>query len=249
MTITQLTIRQYLRSRQLLIVAIIMCIPIALAVLARIVERANNPNIGVTDIRDIVARILFLDLLASTLLPLAVMVITTSAFGDEIEDKTLQYLTLKPISRFRIVFEKWLAVVLVLVPVTFVLTMVMWGIESWGRFDDTKDMILPMLASLTVAIAGFGSLFMFISLIVPRALLFGVFYVFIWEATLSRFLAGIRSISISHYTRSIFVRVLDDRRITIDGPSATTTIIITILGVVLISLAFATWRLRSMAID
>jgi hypothetical protein len=90
---------------------------------------------------------------------------------------------------------------------------------------------------------------MLLSLFIQRALLFGVFYVFIWESTLSRFLPGIRSISISHYTRSLFVRLLDDRRIVIDGPSATTTILITIVCIVIVSLLLSTWRLRTMAIE
>jgi hypothetical protein len=106
-----------------------------------------------------------------------------------------------------------------------------------------------MLVSSLVGILGFGSLFLALSLVINRALLFGVFYVFIWETTLARFLPGIRSISISHYTQSTFVRMLDDRRVTIDGPSSAQTIVIALVLVVGLSLALATWRMRTMAID
>jgi hypothetical protein len=127
--------------------------------------------------------------------------------------------------------------------------LVIWATVSWGAYGDMQDILVPMLVSSLVGILGFGSLFMALSLVMNRALLFGVFYVFIWETTLSRFLPGIRSISISHYTRSTFVRMLDDRRVGIDGPSAGTTIFVAIAVVVIASLALATWRLRTMAID
>lgn len=245
MTITSLTIRQFLRSKSLLVVAAISVFPVLFAIL----PHQLNDTYSVREMREIMSEIIYLGLVAATLLPLATLVLSTSALGDEVEDKTLQYLALKPISRFRIAFEKWLAVVLITLPVVWAGIMVTWVVLAWGRFDAMTDMIWPLLASSAVGVLGFGSAFMAVSLFIPRALLFGVFYVFIWESTLSQFLPGIRNISISHYTRSLFVRVLDDRRVMIDGPSATTTIVITIACVVLISLLLSTWRLRTMVIE
>lgn len=137
MTITVLTIRQFLRSRQLLIVAVIMLIPVLLAFIPRIAGENNSTR----DLQDIAAEILFLNLTASTLLPLAVMVIATAAFSDEIDDKTLQYLTLKPMSRFSIVFQKTLAVLLVLVPICGVFVAAAWGVQAWGHMDILQDML------------------------------------------------------------------------------------------------------------
>lgn len=245
MTITSLTIRQFLRSKSLLVVAAISVFPVLFAIL----PHQLNDTYSVREMREIMSEIIYLGLVAATLLPLATLVLSTSVLGDEVEDKTLQYLALKPISRFRIAFEKWLAVVLITLPVVWAGIMVTWVVLAWGRFDAMTDMIWPLLASSAVGVLGFGSAFMAVSLFIPRALLFGVFYVFIWESTLSQFLPGIRNISISHYTRSLFVRVLDDRRVMIDGPSATTTIVITIACVVLISLLLSTWRLRTMVIE
>jgi ABC-2 type transport system permease protein len=245
LTITLLTLRQFLRSKAILVVAGISLFPVLFAIIPHLIP--DQPS--VRDLREIVGDVIFLGFLASTLLPLATLVLSTSALGDEVEDKTLQYLALKPISRTRIVLEKFLAIMLVTIPIVWFGTALTWAVASWGQFDAMRDMLWPMLAGTMVGMLGFGSLFLFLSLVIPRALLFGVFYVFIWETSLSRFLPGIRSISISHYTRSIFVRLLDDRRITIDGPSATQTIVVTITCVILISLVLTTWRLRSMSLD
>ncbi len=244
MTITALTIRQFSRSRSLLVVAVITLIPILFAILPRVL-----PDYGLRDMRWLLAQNIYLDLFAATLLPLATLVLATAALGDEVEDKTLHYLAMKPLSRARIVLEKWLAVVAVTTVVVWGALAIIWAVVSWGYYGDMQDILWPMLVSSLVGILGFGSLFMALSLVMNRALLFGVFYVFIWETTLSRFLPGIRSISISHYTRSTFVRMLDDRRIGIDNPSASTTIFLAVAIVVFASLILATWRLRTMAID
>ncbi|HVL23215.1 MAG TPA: ABC transporter permease subunit [Thermomicrobiales bacterium] len=245
MTITLLTIRQFMRSRAMLVVAAISLFPIIFALIPQLLP--DGPSLR--DQRRILGDVIFLGFLSTTLLPLATLVLSTSALGDEVEDKTLQYLALKPITRTRIVLGKFLAVMLVTVPIVWIGVLLTWAVGSWGAYDAMRDMLWPMLAATLVGMLGFGSVFLLLSLLIPRALLFGVFYVFIWESALSRFLPGIRSISISHYTRSMFVRLLDDRRITIDGPSATQTIIVTIACVMVISLALAIWRLRSMSLE
>lgn len=243
-TITALTIRQFSRSRSLIVVAVICLIPLLFAILPWIL-----PDYDLRDLRWLLAQNIYLELFASTLLPLATLVLATAALGDEVEDKTLHYLAMKPLSRARIVLEKWLAVIAITTLVVWSALLIIWVVVSWGHYGDMQDIIAPMLVSSLVGILGFGSLFMALSLVMNRALLFGVFYVFIWETTLSRFLPGIRSISISHYTRSSFVRMIDDRRIGIDAPSASQTIFIAIAVVVVVSLAAATWRLRTMSID
>jgi hypothetical protein len=73
--------------------------------------------------------------------------------------------------------------------------------------------------------------------------------VFVWETTLSRFLSGIRSISIRHYSQSLFDRMLNDPRIDITKPSAETTIWITIVALVAVCMALSVWRLRSMNLE
>jgi ABC-2 type transport system permease protein len=246
MTILILTIRQFLRSKSLYVVFGI-CL---LAALFAVIPLFNQDEFARTGrLREFFGEVLFLELFSGTLLSLATLVISTGAIGDELEDRTLQYLALKPISRARIVLSKYLAVLIVLIPLLSAGLALSWTICSWGRFDETSDMLWPAIVAATVGIAGFSAVFMLLSMVIQRALLVGVFYVFVWEATLSRFLPGIRMISIRHYMQSIFVRMLDDRRIRIDDPSADTTIVITTIAIVVVSLALATWRLRAMSLE
>ena len=244
MTITVLTVRQFLRSRSIFVV---LGISLLAAILAGIVQAVPDEN-SIRDLRSIFSG-LYLNLFSGTLLPLATLVLATAALGDEIEDRTLQYLALKPVSRLQIVFEKLLAVVAVLIPLTWFGIVVTWAITAFGNVDELRDLLWPALASSLVAIIGFGSLFMLLSLFVQRALLIGVFYVFVWESTLSQFLPGIRAISIRHYTQSLFTRLLDDPRISVDGPSGESTVVITIVALLVICTALATWRLQRMSLE
>jgi len=243
-TIIGLTLRQFLRAKSVLVVAGISLFPVIFAIIPHFANRQR-----VLPIRDIVGNTIYLDLFAATLLPLATLVLATAAFGDELEDRTLQYLTLKPISRLQIVLAKFFAVLLVTVPIVWIGLMVTWTVAAWGHLGDNTDLIWPMFAGSLVGVLGFGSLFMLVSLLIHRALLVGIFYVFIWETALSRYLTGIRTISIKHYTQSMFVRLADDRLFRIDSVAATSTIVATVVGIVVVSLGLATWRLRRMNLE
>lgn len=243
--ITGLTIRQFLRSKSLYVVIGIAFLSCLFALIPRLVPAEQS----IRQLRLIFAEGIYLNFFAATLLPLATLVLATAAIGDEIEDRTLQYLALKPVSRFTIAFQKFLAVLVVAVPIIWAGIAATWLIVSFGHLDAMRDLLVPALLSSLVAMLGFGSLFMLLSLVIQRALLVGVFYVFIWESALSQFLPGIRAISIRHYTQSYFVRLLDDRRVTIAQLSAESTVVITIATICVLALLLSTWRLRQMSLE
>ncbi len=245
LTITSLTIRQFARSKSIFVLIGICLLSALFALIPQLVP--DEPSLR--DLRTIFGESIYLDFFAATLLPLATLVLATAALGDEIEDRTLQYLALKPIGRFRIVFQKFLAILIVAIPIVWAGIALTWAIASFGHYDGMRDLLLPALLSSLVAILGFGSLFLLLSLVIQRALIVGVFYVFIWESALTRYLPGIRSISIRHYTQSLFVRLVDDRRFAIPQVSAESTVIVTTIGIVVISLLLATWRLRRMSLE
>lgn len=245
LAITRLTLRQFLRSRSLLVVVAIGFFPVIFAILPHFA----GEELSLREVRRVLGNVIYLGLFAGTLLPLATLVLSTSALGDEIEDKTLPYLTLKPIARFQIVLAKFIAILIVTIPIILAGLAATWVVAAWGRFDAMRDMLAPMLAGAVVGVLGFGAIFMLVSLYIQRALLVGIFYVFIWETALSRYLPGIRTFSIRHYTQSTFVRLLDDRGIRIDSVAALSTIWITIAAIVVVCLVLATWRLRTMNLE
>lgn len=245
LAITRLTLRQFLRSKSLLVVVAIGFFPVLFALLPHF----RGGELPIRDARRILSNVIYLGLFSGTLLPLATLVLSTSALGDEIEDKTLQYLTLKPVARLQIVAAKFVAILIVTIPIILAGLATTWAVISWGKLDAMRDMLWPMMAGAVIGVLGFGAIFMLVSLFVQRALLVGIFYVFVWETALSRYLPGIRSFSIRHYTQSTFVRLVDDRAIRLDGVAALNTIWITIAVIVVVCGVVATWRLRTMNLE
>lgn len=245
MTITTLTIRQFLKSRSLVVIALICLIPLAVAIVPHLVGDMPSTR----SLRSTMANSIYLTMYLTLLMPISVLVLASAALGDEIDDKTLYLLALKPVSRLRILLEKFLAVIIVVVPVVWGGIIITWAVLAWGNFSHLNDMIWPMLAGSLVGIIGFGSVFLTVSLLMRRTLLLGMFYVTIWEGALAGFLPGIRNFSISHYSRSMFSELLNDDRVRIDNAAEPGRVIFIIAIIAIVSLALGTWRLRNMAID
>lgn len=251
--ISTLTYRQFLGGRAIRVVVVLSLLPCLFSAIYVFAQEVATPAGFLTE--------LFLDMvIAPTLLPIIVLIVATAALGNEVEDRTLPYLTLKPISRLRIVLEKLFAVLVVtLPPVLIGLTLTgllasLAPVEPMNVFpgDPTYGVgpvIVAMLVAATAGVVLISTIFLALSLIVPRALLAGIIYVFVWESLLGRFLPGIRVISVRHYVQSIFVDVLDDPMVTVESAASLQTSLIVIGVAAVVSIILATWRLRTMNLD
>ncbi|MDQ3693200.1 MAG: hypothetical protein M3464_06195 [Chloroflexota bacterium] len=251
--ISTLTYRQFLGGRAIRVVVVLSLIPCLFAGIYLL-------NSGFTTPAGFVTTLFLESVIAPTLLPIIVLIVATAALGNEVEDRTLPYLTLKPISRLRIVLEKLLAVLVVTIPpvvIGLALTGLIAGLapsSSMSLFpgDPTYGVGPVIVAMLVAAVAGIvmiSTIFLALSLIVPRALLAGIVYVFVWESLLGRFLPGIRIVSVRHYVQSIFVAVLDDPMVTIESATSLQASFIVIAVVAVVSIILAAWRLRTMNLD
>jgi ABC-2 type transport system permease protein len=146
--------------------------------------------------------------IASTILPLVMLVLATSSFGNELDDHTLPYLVLKPIARWKIVASKLIASLLVGgVPV--VLTGLLSTLIST---EGDVGHAAVTAAALLVGAMAYAVLFTWAGLAVRYALPFGVAYIFVWEAALSTFLGGTRFLSVRQYVLAV-VHGIDDSRL------------------------------------
>src|SRR5918997_6183596 len=106
--VTMLTVRQFSGGRTARLALALSLIPALFAAIYLARPWGITPNEFLVD--------LFRELIVPTLLPIVVLLPATAAFGNELEDGTLPYLLMKPVSRFRLVFGKYAAVLLVTVP-------------------------------------------------------------------------------------------------------------------------------------
>lgn len=236
-----LTLRQFIGGRSIRIVFLFSLVP-ALFALIYILEPGN------TTAREFFAGI-FQEFIAPTLLPIATLILATNALGNEVEDRTMVYLVLKPISRARIVLEKFGAVAITATLLLWEGTLLAYVLAMRGDAGDNIDQLLAICFAQLVGVLGYGALFMAISLIVPRALLAGLIYSLLWESLFGRFIAGIRLISVRHYVQSIYVRMVDNPAIDLDEAMRLVPALIVIAILVATALTVATWRLRTMNLE
>ncbi|HUG16133.1 MAG TPA: ABC transporter permease subunit [Thermomicrobiales bacterium] len=236
-----LTVRQFLSGKAVRIVAAFALIPAVFAAIYAL----DSGGISRLDFMDG----LFQGLIAPTLLPIATLILATNALGNEIEDRTMVYLVLKPISRARIVLEKFTAVVLTAVVLQLAGLVVTFLIVARGAAGDNLAQLPSMAIAGVFGVLGYGALFMAVSLIVPRALLAGVMYTLLWESLFGRFIPGIRLVSVRHYIQSIYVRLMDHPDITVSQAMQFVSAVVTILVLTTVAMALASWRLRTMNLE
>ena len=236
-----LTLRQFIGGKSIRIVFLFSLVP-AIFSLIFMLDSGNSTA------REFFAGI-FQEFIAPTLLPIATLILATNALGNEVEDRTMVYLVLKPISRSRIVLEKFAAVALTATLLLWEGTLLAYLLAMRGDAGDNIDQLLAICFAQMVGVLGYGALFMAISLIVPRALLAGLIYTLLWESLFGRFIAGIRLISVRHYVQSIYIQLVDNPAIELDEAMRLVPALIVIALLVIVALAVATWRLRTMNLE
>lgn len=224
-------------KRRLIVIALLSLLPVALAAAVASFS-SSGESLG-----DDFVTILVNGMVISGIAPIVTMALATAAFGDEVDDRTLNYLTLKPVPRYQIVVPKFLASVIIASPVLIISSMLAVTIGLGGGIQP----LLAVAIALFAGVVAYASVFTWAGLISSRALAFGLVYVFLWEGLVSTFLEGIRYVSIRNYTLAIMYE-LDETTFqalggnVIEFPAA-------IVGAAAVSLLFlllAVFRLRTM---
>jgi ABC-2 type transport system permease protein len=237
-----LTVRQFLGGKAIRVVFGLSLLPVIFALIYIISPDRARP-------REFLGKDIFTELMIPTLLPLAVLVLSTSAFGDELEDRTLPYLVLKPISRLRLVIEKMLGSALISGPIVIGGLTITYLIVFKDAPRDNLRFLGALAAASAVATVAYSSIFLLISLLISRALVAALIYSFVWETVLGRFVPGLRYVSIRYFVRSVFAQVSQERTMQFKNQAGLTAAIATLLIASAVALALATWRLRRMNLE
>jgi ABC-2 type transport system permease protein len=236
--ISTLTLLQFSSGKAIRFVFFFSALPITFGLIYRVGDISDPPEIFFSGI--------MLNTVLGTLLPIASLILATSAFRDEIEDRTMAYLIIKPVSRFRIVAEKYLAVTESTVLALWFGAIATWVIVSGSHMPDTIGVLVAAIVAILVGVAAYSAVFIAISLLVPRALVVGILYTLIWESLLSRFIPGVWTLSVRHYVESVFVRLLNDSGVTLDNSVKLYSAIPAVVIMIAIALGLSALRLRTM---
>lgn len=124
----------------------------------------------------------------------------TSLIAEEIEEKTITYLFVRPMARGAIVLGKYLAylvcVIAVVLPSAALVFVIMVPFASMGELLGT---VLRDLGVMALGVAAYGALFLWAGVLFTRPLVGGLIFVFGWESVALVFPGYVRRLTIAYY--------------------------------------------------
>ena len=233
-TIFALTLRQFFGQKRSLLLLLLALVPLGVALIYRAGDQLNP--------HDWTANVLLDRIVITTVLPLACLIFGTSAFGSEIEDGTAVYILAKPVPRGQIVVAKFaaasLAVALFIVPAAALSGLIaLQGVSGQGIATGFA------LATL-LGVAAYSGVFVLLSVVSSRALIFGLVYVFIWEGIVTDLFSGTRWVSIRQYCLGVADLVSSVRKDDFSADLNGVAAFVLIAWVTLTALVLATRRLQ-----
>jgi len=192
-TVFSLTLSQIAGHRRSLALFVLAIVPVLLALIFGLGDNLDQ--------QEWTANVLLDGLIITIALPLACLILGTSALGSEVEDGTAIYILTKPIPRREIITAKFAAAALVAAAFLVPATVISGLIALQGSTGD--GLIIGFTVAVLFGIAAYTGVFILLSVVTGRALLIGLAYVFIWEAFATELFTGTRFLSIRQYCLGI----------------------------------------------
>jgi ABC-type transport system involved in multi-copper enzyme maturation permease subunit len=212
-----LSLGEMLWSRRTIFMLLVVGVPVLIAVIVRVVVSLGAPILGDhTEVREGVRTTVRMTgpaifgfmvwvLYLRFIVPVLGVFYGTSLMADEVEDKTITYLFVRPIRRGSVLLGKYLAylactifVVLPSVMLVYLLVVPMRGTLGGSFIDLLKD-----LGLLSLGLCVYGALFAFVGAKFKRPLLIGLVFVFGWEQATLLFPGYMKKFTIAYYLQSL----------------------------------------------
>lgn len=233
--IFQLTLQQFLGQRRSLLMFAFALGPVAIALVYRLGDHIDQQVWAANDLLE--------GIVITAMLPLACLVLGTSALGSEIEDGTAVYLLSKPVPRRQIIVAKFVAAALVASIVVLPATALSGIIALEGVPEE--GIVIGFTAAALAGVLAYTAVFILLSVATSRALVIGLAYLFIWEGLITSLFSETRYLSVRQYCLGIadlFATVdARDFKANLGGPEG----LILAAAVTGAALVFATRRLEA----
>ncbi len=208
-----LSLGQMLWSRRTVFMALVVAAPMALALLYRLFHASfGDPEVNGHAVRGSTLFGMTIWLLyLRFIIPILGVFYGTSLIADEVDDKTITYLFVRPIARRAVLLGKYLAYVTSTVLVVLPSVMIVYFLTT--AFDlRTIAQSFPALAKdlglLGAGLVVYGAVFAFVGTRLKHPLVFGLVFVFGWEQ-FALFIPGyLRRFTVMYYLQALVPHAL-----------------------------------------
>lgn len=227
--LVSMSIARQLRTRRVIVMVVLFCLPSLFAGLTRYYNPAFNPAQA--------EYVLIFNLIPHALIPLAALLYASGMIQDEIEDQTLTYLMVRPLPRWGIYVAKYLSTLFVTVLLTTLFTFLTYLTINIGLPEFWSERVFQR-AAITSGIFALGllayvSIFGALSLLVKRTLVVGVTYIIFFESVVANIDFIVRKATVMYYLRVLSMRWLDLRgaewTIRLDTAASATECVLTLV--------------------
>ena len=212
--IFDLSLGQMLWSRRSVFLVLLVGGPVVLALSIRVAAAFNiGPPRGPRPGGPVLFGLMIWLLYIRFIVPVLGVFYGTALIADEVDDKTITYLFVRPIQRASILLGKYLAYVvcttlLVLPSVTLVYFLVV-PIRG-GTIGATFPSLLADLAMLVVGLAAYGGVFAFVGARLKRPLVIGLVFAFGWEPGVLLFPGYLKRLTVAYYLQALVPHAMPD---------------------------------------
>jgi ABC-2 type transport system permease protein len=133
----------------------------------------------------------------AVVLPVTALIVGTGVLGSEVDDGTIVHILTKPLPRRDIILAK-LGVAIGVTALTTAVPLFIAGVLA-----DSVRLGVGLAVGAVVGACAYSALFLLLSLLSRRPVLFGLAYILVWEGLLGRFVSGTRVLSIEQYVITI----------------------------------------------
>lgn len=140
----------------------------------------------------------------TVVVPVCALLFASSTLGDTVDDRTLVYLWLTPVARWRIAAAAALAAVTVALPLLLV-PLVLAALATGGG----GELVAGTAMATAVGVVGYTGVFTAIGLRFRRALVWGIAYILLWEGFVATASETAAKLSLRAYTASILTETTD----------------------------------------
>ena len=169
-------------SRRSLLMAILLGLPVLLAVLYRVALAAKTAaRFSAFDAYGTLVALYYV----RNVLPLAALFYATALVADEVEGKTITYLLTRPIRRPAILVGKFAAYLVTTLSLTLPALVITFFVMVTARGASGLGAYVPHLFQdmgvLALTLLAYGALFTLMGVLLRRPMILGLLFLFVWE--------------------------------------------------------------------
>jgi ABC-2 type transport system permease protein len=188
--------RSGLKSMRTRVFIVLGLVPVLLMFIVRLIDAANAP--------DFFSKVM-LSLYFQLLIPVLSLFFGTTIVNEELDNKTLVYLTTAPVPRRSVILGKYLAaflLVLLIVGSGFLLSFLAAAANRLGQAVAWEELGIFLGTSL-LALFCYSALFTLAGAFMKKSILIGLFFVFGWESVVQYFPGVTQKFTIIHWIKSL----------------------------------------------